>query len=256
MRGLAVKSSVRVLFNDERPMARDAVRLALQEAGFEAVPAKIDAQALDIFLDQPVDVTILGIILPILNGLRFQPVDEMPTLLIRTGEPESTAFHGSQMGSDGENVRTVHLSELLDCVRGFLQTGASPSNPSKSVYQFDGLVLDLHARQVRKHGLVIPTTPTEFRLLEYLMRHMSRVVTRDELLRSVWGCYHVSGDFNLVDTAIKRLRREIEDNPRQPRYIHTVWGMGYRFGESRNPCPEENAFLESSEPANSVLFAN
>jgi two-component system OmpR family response regulator len=247
LQGAAVKSSVRVLFAKDETAPRDEVLQALQKAGFNAAPVKTNA--LDVILDHTLDVTILGLILPILNGLRFHPVDEMPTLLIRTGEPGSLDMESDPLESDGEFVRAIRLSELIECVREFLHTGAPPPAPTKPVYKFDGLVLNFNARRVIKHGILIPTTPIEFRLLHYLMRHMDQVVTKPELLRNVWGCHHVSGDLNLVDTAIMRLRKEIEDNPRQPRYIHTVWGAGYRFGDSQRPHRAESGKTRSKVAA-------
>jgi DNA-binding response OmpR family regulator len=236
---------IQVLFRDKDPETRESVAQALRGAGFESAPVKNNPQALEIPLDHPVDLTILGIILPILNGLKDCRSQEMPTLLIRSAGQEGQATNGR----NSAQVKVVRLSELVEYVRDFIQTGEYHASPTRRTYRYEDLVLDLDARRVVKQERDIQVSPTEFRLLHHLMQRTGSVVSKDELLRQVWGCYNVTGDYNLVDTAIKRLRRAIGDNSRRPRYIQTVWGSGYRFGPL-----EQTAREEVNHPTGNVVF--
>jgi DNA-binding response OmpR family regulator len=247
-----VGSQIRILFNHNRSEVLASVSLALRQAGFEVKAAGKGLHALDVLTDQTADLAILDVITSILNGLKDCDKTDLPTLLVSRTDEAHSAFPGFQNGVSGSNFKFIRLSDLVDCVGSFLKNSTHEPSSQKQVYQYDDLTLDLSLRQVSKQGQFIQVTPTGFRMLVYFMQHPGKVVRKADLLRGVWGFVNISGDTNLVETAIKRLRKEIEDNPKQPRYIHTVWGSGYRFGESRKEDPESGSSSGNNETQKST----
>jgi DNA-binding response OmpR family regulator len=135
---------------------------------------------------------------------------------------------------DDHIIKPFHPRELMAPFQNALKhPGSLPSPPAnRLVYQ--DLALELRGRQVIRNGKAIKISPTEVRLLIYLMQHPGEVVSKVDLLRHVWGHLEICGDLNLVETAVKRLRQKIEADPKNPNIIQTTWGSGYRFNGQRS----------------------
>lgn len=135
-----------------------------------------------------------------------------------------------QMGVTDCIVKPLRHQELKARIQAALATG----NPdaAQSNLKCGRLEVDLLKRRVYKDGREITVTRTIYRLLVYFLQHKSRVVTHEELLREVWDYDSSADDRNLVETAVRRLRMQIEDDPRNPQCLHTIWGVGYRFEET------------------------
>lgn len=166
-----------------------------------------------------------------LDTCRFvNDVMHIPVLLITSPDNDQEILDGLDAGAADFLMRPIRPYELVARVRTILKRTSSPLALPGWIIQSEDLMLDLRARRVVRDGKSTLLTRTEMRLLSYLMYHTGTVVSKADLLANVWNYQPVSGDYNLVDSAIKRLRQTIEDDPKNPQYIHTVWGEGYRFG--------------------------
>jgi len=228
--------SKRILIAEDDDDTRDLIGLLLKQAGFEVAFAHNGAQALEVWQKQPCDLIILDIMMPVLDGLetcrRIRETSDVPIIFLTVKGEEQHVEEGFAAGAYDYVVKPFKPRELVARIRAILQHAASstprPAEHPRLVYE--DLELDVKARRVRRQGRIIRVTPSEFRLLQYFIQHAGEVVTKQDLLRHVWGHSDVSGDLNLVDSAIKRLRKKIETHSKEPRYLHTVWGIGYRFG--------------------------
>ncbi len=149
-------------------------------------------------------------------------------LSARTQEPDR--LQAFDAGGDGYITKPFSPRELIARVRNVLRTRAEA--PSRELIQLGELEIDIASMSVRVNGKTVPTTVREFRLLEYLARHRGRVFTRDQLLDAVWK----EGSFvtpRSIDVFVRRLREKIERDPRHPRYLKTLRGIGYRFEAGR-----------------------
>lgn len=180
----------------------------------------------------PFDLAILNVELPGMSGIEIcREIHEetrIPVILTSTAENEANILAGLEAGADDFLVLPLRPVELLARVHMVLKRAAA--QPGDMLCYAD-LLLDLRSNQVVKDGVAIPLTRTELRLLACFMRSPGQTISKDALLQEVWGYKNMIGDYNIVDTAIRRLRNSIGDDPKTPRYIYTVWGRGYRFGE-------------------------
>jgi DNA-binding winged helix-turn-helix (wHTH) protein len=224
------QSSLLVTFNEHSLACQGPILSAFQLAGFEVRIDQNTPHILRIDVDCPLDSNLLDLILPVLNGLKYCRNYSLPKLFIQNDPDEMPGSPGPKNRDPGSKLTTVRLGELISSVQALLMNVPDPDNHARQVYRYEGLVLDPGERQVYKKNRNIPLTPIAFRLLACFMQRVGEVLSKDTLLKQVWGYTEFSGDSNLIDTAIRRLRLEIEDNPRQPYYIQTVRGSGYRFG--------------------------
>jgi two-component system phosphate regulon response regulator PhoB len=176
---------------------------------------------------------LLDIMLPGGNGLDLcRRIRKTPTLAkipvifvtARTGEPDKVA--GLELGADDYITKPFSPREMVARVKAVLRRYNEPA--MASCLRAGTIELDTKSMSLTVSGALVPTTLTEFRLLEYLMRHSGRVLTREQLLDAVWQETHFVTDRS-VDVYVRRLRGKIEQDPEDPRYLRTVRGAGYRF---------------------------
>lgn len=224
-----------ILFADDDQDIQTIVSHIIRNAEMEIILAANGKQALEIWRSHPVDLVILDIMMPVLDGLetcrQIRAESNLPIILLTAKGQEHEIVEGFEVGADDYIVKPFRQKEFIARVKARLKP-VSHSNSRLST-TFDNLTLELDSRRVSMQGKTIELTPLEFQLLDYLMRHPGIVLTKEDLFRNVWG-YSKSVDdsdldLNLIEAAIRRLRRKLEDNPAQPRFIQTVWGAGYRF---------------------------
>lgn len=202
------------------------------EEGFTVDRANNGRDGLFLAIDGGYDAIVLDRMLPQMDGmavlaaLRAAGI-ETPTIILSALSTPDDRVAGLTAGADDYLTKPFAFAELLARVRLLLRKRGA-GGPVVTVLVCDDLHMDLLSRKVRRSGRVIELQPREFRLLEYLLRHVDQVVTRTMLLEGVWD-YHFDPGTNVIDVHVSRLRRKLDDGADRP-LLHTVRGAGYRLG--------------------------
>lgn len=230
-----------LVIEDDKDIAR-LLDLHLRDEGYAVTVVSDGKTGLEQALAKPYDIIILDLILPGMDGLevcrniRTEP-DYTPVLMLTARSTDVDRILGLEMGADDYLTKPFNVRELLARVKALLRRvealrGKDPAAPKKMIRAGD-LVIDPEKRKVTVSGKPVHLTAREFELLLEFARHPGRAYTRGQLLDKVWG-YSYQGYEHTVNSHINRLREKIEKNPASPRYILTIWGVGYQFAE-----PEE-----------------
>jgi DNA-binding response OmpR family regulator len=232
----------KILVVDDELTVRRIIRQYMEKEGYEVIEADNGGQALQLLHQQEPDLMILDIMLPGIDGFTVarsirQPVDSdsvrnIPIIMLTARTEEMDRITGFELGTDDYVTKPFSPRELVMRVKALLRrTTSSESKPSIEMTDpiiFEHLQLDPNTRTVEKDGQEIELTHKEFELLYFLASHPRHVFNRNQLLDKVWG-YDFYGDDSNVTVHIHRLREKIEADPAKPQYIHTVWGVGYKF---------------------------
>jgi two-component system response regulator ResD len=222
-----------VLVVDDESTIREVVANYMRRAGYRTRAARDGAEAIaQAERDRP-DIVILDLMMPGMDGLevmhrlRTPEHDDLAVILLTAKGEESDRVTGLRLGADDYVCKPFSPAELVarvDAVRRRLDTSAKGSEP----IAFDGLEIDPAGRRVEVDGQEVPLTLREFDLLLFLARHPAQTFSRSQLMDAVWQ-YAFYTDTSTVTVHIRRLRAKIEHDPGAPRFIETVWGVGYRF---------------------------
>jgi DNA-binding response OmpR family regulator len=225
---------VKVLVVDDEDWVLDTVRRYLEQAGFEVVPARDGAAALEAFRSAAPDLVILDWMLPKLDGLsvarEIRASSRVPIIMLTARVTEQDRLAGFHAGVDDYVVKPFSARELEARVRAVLRRS---STKEPSIQETGDLRLDREQRLVWVRGEGVELSAMGFDLLAFLMSHPGRVFTRLELLEAVRGETY-SGFERSIDSHVKRLRQKIERDPAKPAYILTVFGVGYRFARGED----------------------
>ena len=225
-------STVLVVDDDER--IRQLLRLYLERDGHRVLEAIDGPTALDMAAGRRVDLVLLDVMLPGVDGLevcrRLREAGDVPIVLLTARSGDSDKVIGLDLGADDYVVKPFSPRELMARVRAQLRRHRAPA-ADEPVLVADGLRLDPNTARVEAQGREVGLTASEFRLLRALMRQPGRVLSRDELI----GALHGEADSGVVDRTVDvhlgRLRRKLGDSAASPRFIDTVRSMGYRFAQ-------------------------
>jgi two-component system response regulator MtrA len=220
----------RVLLVEDDPSIREITTLALEREGLRVTGTGDGRDALVRFRQGTFDLVILDIMLPSLDGLEvcraIRKESGVPVIMLSARGDTVDVVVGLELGADDYVTKPFDVSELVARVKAALRRAAAP--PAEQTISVGRLEIDPAAFRVVRDGRDVPLTATEFRLLLELARRPGQVFTRDLLLDRVWN-YEYLGDSRLVDVAVQRLRWKVEDDPKNPRLIQTVRGVGYRL---------------------------
>jgi DNA-binding response OmpR family regulator len=220
----------RVLLVEDDPSIREVAAMGLKQAGFRVTTAVDGRDGLMRALHEPVDVVILDVMLPSLDGFEvcreIRKQSRVPILMLTARTDTVDVVVGLESGADDYVTKPFEMPELIARVRAVLRR--SSAQPEERTISVGSLELDPAAFVARKEGRELSLTATEFRLLMEMARRPGQVFTRELLLDRVWN-YDYLGDSRLVDVAIQRLRSKVEDDPAHPAVITTVRGVGYRL---------------------------
>ncbi|MCX6523006.1 MAG: response regulator transcription factor [Actinobacteria bacterium] len=219
----------RVLVVDDEPTVRDVVARYLERDGYvvrEVGDGDEVAAAIESF--RP-DLVVLDVMLPGRSGLDVlrELGNRVPVILLTARTDETDRVLGLELGADDYVVKPFSPRELVARVRSVLRRSGAPTGTA--VLTFDDLSIDLAAREVRVAGEVVALTAKEFDVLAHLASHPRQVFSRAQLLVAVWDSSPDYQDPATVTVHVRRVRNKIERDPEQPRWIATVWGVGYRF---------------------------
>jgi two-component system KDP operon response regulator KdpE len=220
----------RVLVVDDDPHLLRALRISLRAAGHEVVTAPDGTTALHEAAGAHPDVVVLDLGLPDLDGTEvlagLRPWFTGPVLVLSARSDSRDKVDALDAGADDYVTKPFDMAELLARLRAAVRRGAD--GPGEPVVTTEHFTVDLAARQVRVDGAIVRLTPTEWALLSELVRAPGRLVGQRELLQSVWGPAY-ERETNYLRVYLAQLRRKLEPDPANPRYLHTEPGMGYRF---------------------------
>jgi phosphate regulon transcriptional regulator PhoB len=227
-----------LVVEDEQDIA-DLVKYHLEKAGLPARVVEDGKHALDLITREPPDLVILDLMLPGLDGmelcrrLRASPATQgIPVIMLTAKAEEVDRIVGLEMGADDYVPKPFSPRELVARVKAVLRRMAAPLAGSEAPVGVGGLRLDPARHEVTKDGRSVSLSAMEFRLLEFFLRHRGRVYTRGQLLDQVWGQDRFV-EPRTVDVHIRRLREKVEDDPRRPRLILTVRGLGYKCRDEK-----------------------
>ncbi|HEX6288597.1 MAG TPA: response regulator transcription factor [Herpetosiphonaceae bacterium] len=227
-----------ILVVDDEPNIREVVGLYLRRDGHTVVAAADGDEALRLNQIHQPDLVVLDLMLPKINGLevcrRIQAERRVPLIMLTAKGEEEDRIIGLGVGADDYVTKPFSPRELAARVAAVLRrvNEAVSTGTDEKILDFGDLRIDPNTREVVVRGSPVSLTVREFDLLYYLALHPTRVFTRDQLMDAVWG-YAFAADTSTVTVHMRRLREKVEADPTQPRYLLTVWGVGYRWGGER-----------------------
>jgi two-component system response regulator MtrA len=223
--------STKVLLVEDDARIRRALRLALIDENYEVIEAGTGEQGLAAMAAQKPDIVLLDLMLPGMNGIdvcrAIRERGGLPVIIVTARGESSNVVAGLEAGADDYVTKPLVAQELTARIAALLRRSRPPSPPDRTVV-VRGLEVLCGQGRVRRDGVDLHLTKTEFRLLCELAAEPGVVVSREQLLERVWG-YDYFGDTRLLDVHIRRLRRKVEPDPQAPSYILTVRGTGYRL---------------------------
>ena len=224
-----VGTSILAVEDDER--IRTAVRLALEDEGWDVEEAESGERALEVFGGGPFDVVLIDLMLPGIDGFELcrslRRNSDVPIVMVTARTDTHDVVAGLEAGADDYLTKPFEPKELSARIRALLRR-VRPSTPGHTHLRFGDLEVIPDEGVVRKEGAEVHLTKTEFRLLVELASSPGRVHSREHLLEKVWG-YDYFGDGRLVDVHVRRLRTKVEADPAMPRHVVTVRGLGYKL---------------------------
>jgi two-component system, OmpR family, response regulator ResD len=222
-----------VLVVDDEPTIAEVVARYLERAGYDTATTGDGLEALRLAAERRPDLIVLDLMLPGLGGLEvLRRLDgsgepRTPVIMLTAKGEQDDKLVGLRSGADDYVVKPFSPKELVARVDAVLRR-VLPDGENAEPLRFDGLEIDVRGRRVFGHGAEAQLSQREFDLLLFLASHPGQVFTRDQLMDHVWEpAFH--GDAGTVTVHVRRLRTKIEPDPERPRFIQTVWGVGYRF---------------------------
>jgi two-component system response regulator ResD len=220
-----------VLVVDDEPIVRDVVVRYLRRDGFETREAATGDEARAFLEAETPELVVLDVMLPGMDGLELcrwiRAQSELPVIMLTARGEETDRIVGLELGADDYVTKPFSPRELAVRVRNVLRRSNADPNGVEQV-SFGRFEVESATREVLRDGDPLKLTAREFDLLWFLASHPRRVFSRDQLMSRVWG-YTSALDTGTVTVHIRRLRQKIEDDPSRPRFLETVWGVGYRF---------------------------
>jgi DNA-binding response OmpR family regulator len=226
-------TTLRVLIIEDDPTVAEVVARYLKREGYAVDVVSDGAAGLRLALENVPDLVVLDLMLPSIGGLeicrRLRAVAPIPIIMLTARGEETDRITGLELGADDYVAKPFSPRELTARVKAVLRRATGPLSPAgdTATLRAGDLEVDVRSHEVRMAGDLVALTAKEFDLLVYLMSHPRRACRRETLLEEVWG--FTTGDTSTVTVHIRRLRAKIELDPSAPRYVCTVWGVGYRF---------------------------
>ncbi|MDQ0150514.1 response regulator transcription factor [Eubacterium multiforme] len=227
----------KILIVDDEKEIRDLVEIYLKGEGYETLKAKDGEEALYLLKGNDIDLVILDVMMPKLNGietcLKIREESEMPIIMLSAKSEDIDKILGLNMGADDYLSKPFNTLELIARVKSQLRRYKKFNNyqnkeDNELTITIDDLVIKLDTHEVFLGEKSIKFTPTEFDILVLLAKNRGKVFSMVNIYESVWNQEYMESD-NTVMVHIRKIREKIEENPRSPRFIKTVWGVGYKI---------------------------
>ena len=223
----------RILLVDDEPLILKGLRYTLEQEGYDILTAADGEEALQVFFDTPVDLVLLDVMLPKLDGIqvcqRIRETSNVPILMLTAKGEDMDKILGLEYGADDYMTKPFNILEVKARIKTVLRRAGQPAaNEEKKVIRVHDMEVNIVNRSVTLGGKEVRLTAKEFDLLQLFITNRGKVFSRETMLETVWK-YDYMGDARTVDVHIRRLREKIERNPAQPEFIFTKWGVGYYF---------------------------
>ncbi len=223
----------KVLIIEDEPGLVITLRDRLQKHGYLVIAARDGETGLEMALREPVDLILLDLMLPGQNGLSVcdklrKCGSSTPILMLTARRQTKDKVAGLKAGGDDYLTKPFQMSELLARVEALLRRAATPPDTALPRHQFGSIAIDTRSTEVTRDGQSVPMSAKEFQLLRYFVEHPNVTLTREELLREVWG-YGNRPSTRTVDVHVAWLRQKLEPDLKNPQFILTVVGFGYKF---------------------------
>ncbi len=223
--------ATRILTVEDDERIRTAVRMALEDEGWNVIEAESGEAAVDAFAANPADVVLIDLMLPGMDGFELcralRRTSDVPIVMVTARTDTHDVVAGLEAGADDYVTKPFQPKELSARIRALLRR-ARPAESGRAHVRFGDLEVVPDEGVVRRNGAEVHLTKTEFRLLCELASAPGRVFSREQLLERVWG-YDYFGDGRLVDVHVRRLRTKVETDAANPRHVVTVRGLGYKI---------------------------
>ena len=226
----------KVLVVDDEKLIVKGIRFSLEQDGMDVDCAYDGEEAVEAAKKTNYDVVLLDVMLPKLDGFevcqQIREFSDMPIIMLTAKGDDMDKILGLEYGADDYITKPFNILEVKARIKAIMRrSGGKKSKKEEEdskVVSYGDLKVDCESRRVFTGNREVNLTAKEFDLLELLMLNKNKVYSRESLLNTVWG-FDYPGDVRTVDVHIRRLREKIEENPSEPRYVHTKWGVGYYF---------------------------
>ena len=228
----------KILVVDDEAKIVEVVKAYLEAEGFEVFEASNGREAFKVFAEAEPDLVLLDLMLPDVTGeeicIQLRKTSRVPIIMLTAKVTEDAVLRGLEIGADDYVTKPFSPKQLMARVKALLRRSEDDKGlMAHTLLSEDGeLKVDLYRHQVKIGGFAASVTPNEFNILSLLIRNPHRVFSREELIEKCFGDEYDGFD-RVIDTHIKNLRQKIEEDPRDPKYIKTVHGVGYAFGGVR-----------------------
>ena len=224
---------MKILVVDDEELLVKGIRFNLQNDGYEVITAANGLQALQLTQTQAPDLIVLDVMMPEMDGLtacaKIREFSDIPIILLTAKTDDIDKLIGFDSGADDYLTKPFNILELKARIRALLRrAGAADRREEGNLLTIGAITLDLDARNAYRSGTLVDLTAKEFDVIEFLMHNPNRVYSREALLDTIWA-YEYRSEVRTVDVHIRRLREKLEENPAEPNYILTKWGVGYYF---------------------------
>ncbi|MBP3479725.1 MAG: response regulator transcription factor [Oscillospiraceae bacterium] len=223
---------MKILVVDDEELLVKGIRFNLQNEGYEVITGFNGLEAVQAVQTQMPDLVILDVMMPEMDGLtacaKIREFSNVPIILLTAKADDMDKLMGFDHGADDYLTKPFNILELKARIRALLRRSGADSKAAENQLTIGSITLDLNARNAYRSGAPVDLTAKEFDVIEFLMRNPNRVYSRENLLDTIWA-YEYRSDIRTVDVHIRRLREKLEENPAEPNYIMTKWGVGYYF---------------------------
>lgn len=225
----------KILIVEDEKNITDVIKAYLIEEDFDVITAEDGEMALEIFEKEEIHLIILDLMLPKLSGEKvcttIRTTSDLPIIMLTAKVDEDNKIEGLSIGADDYVTKPFSPRELIGRVKALLRRSHRDSSPlaEKLIFNNGDLEIEIDKMIVRKNGLNVCLTPNEFKVLVALLTNPGQIFSREQLIEMSFG-FDYNGFDRTIDTYIKNIRQKIEDNPKKPIYIITVYGAGYKFG--------------------------
>ena len=224
---------MKILVVDDEALLVKGIRFNLQNEGYEVITGSDGLEAVQKVQEQQPDLVVLDVMMPNMDGMtacsKIREFSNVPIILLTAKTDDMDKLMGFDHGADDYLTKPFNILELKARIRALLRrSGVSEKKATVNDLSVGPISLDLDARNAYRSGTLVDLTAKEFDVIEFLMRNPNRVYSREALLDTIWA-YEYRSDIRTVDVHIRRLREKLEENPAEPKYILTKWGVGYYF---------------------------
>ena len=224
---------MKILVVDDEALLVKGIRFNLQNEGYDVITGSDGLDAIRLVQEQNPDLVVLDVMMPNMDGMtacsKIREFSDIPIILLTAKTDDMDKLMGFDHGADDYLTKPFNILELKARIRALLRrAGNAGRKASENTLCIGSISLDLDARNAYRNNEMVDLTAKEFDVIEFLMRNPNRVYSREALLDTIWA-YEYRSDIRTVDVHIRRLREKLEENPAEPKYILTKWGVGYYF---------------------------